>query len=133
MMTTINKGSLWPYSSKPYSIHVILFFQLELLISPTKPKKSYKKKGEREKKKEKNKRKERLLKEGGSSKKEREKANPPERVKTVITTSPVLVIETPQPQHKFHTNKTYKILVCLSFFLFFSLTPRTLLFLDFEN
>jgi hypothetical protein len=67
---------LWPYSSKPYSIHVILFFQLELLISPTKPKKSYKKKGEREKKREKNKRKERLLKEGGSSKKEREKANP---------------------------------------------------------
>jgi hypothetical protein len=129
MMTTINKGSLWPYSSKPYSIHVILFFQLELLISPTKPKKSYEKKEEREK----NKRKERLLKEGGSSKKEREKANPPERVKTVITTSPVLVIETPQPQHKFHTNKTYKILVCLSFFLFFSLTPRTLLFLDFEN
>jgi hypothetical protein len=51
MMTTINKGSLWPYSSKPYSIHVILFFQLELLISPTKPKKSYKKK-ERERKRE---------------------------------------------------------------------------------
>jgi len=54
MMTTINKGSLWPYSSKPYSIHVILFFQLELLISPTKPKKSYKKKRkEREKEREK--------------------------------------------------------------------------------
>jgi len=130
MMTTINKGSLWPYSSKPYSIYFILFFQLELLTSPTKPKKSYKRK---ERERERNKRKERLLKEGGSSKKEREKANPPERVKTVITTSPVLVIETPQPQHKFHTNKTYKILVCLSFSLFFSLTPRTLLFLDFEN
>jgi hypothetical protein len=130
MMTTINKGSLWPYSSKPYSIHVILFFQLELLISPTKPKKSYKKKKRREREKQE---KGKTLKEGGSSKKEREKANPPERVKTVITTSPVLVIETPQPQHKFHTNKTYKILVCLSFFLFFSLTPRTLLFLDFEN
>jgi hypothetical protein len=54
MMTTINKGSLWPYSSKPYSIHVILFFQLELLISPTKPKKSNKKKRrEREKEREK--------------------------------------------------------------------------------
>jgi hypothetical protein len=130
MMTTINKGSLWPYSSKPYSIHVILFFQLKLLISPTKPKKSYKKKKRREREKQE---KGKTLKEGGSSKKEREKANPPERVKTVITTSPVLVIETPQPQHKFHTNKTYKILVCLSFFLFFSLTPRTLLFLDFEN
>jgi hypothetical protein len=48
MMTTINKGSLWPYSSKPYSIHVILFFQLELLISPTK-----KKRREREKEREK--------------------------------------------------------------------------------
>jgi hypothetical protein len=52
MMTTINKESLWPYSSKPYSIHVILFFQLELLISPTKPKKFYKKKKERERKRE---------------------------------------------------------------------------------